>query len=82
MPTWMVDKNAVELLFKASAEPAPHLPSLASFCRRASRDEITALLRRAREIGCAVQPGRPVMDYQVRGMSEFFGIERKGGAHG
>ncbi len=42
----------------------------------------TALLRKAREIGCAVQPGRPVMDYQVRGMSEFFDIERKGGAHG
>ena len=38
----------------------------------------TALLRAAREKGCRVQPGRPMMDFQVRGMSEFFGIGRKG----
>lgn len=37
----------------------------------------TALLRRAREIGCRVQPGRPMMDHQVRGMAEFFDIERR-----
>lgn len=42
----------------------------------------TALLRAAAEKGCRVQPGRPMMDFQVRGMSEFFGIgrgERNGG---
>jgi shikimate dehydrogenase len=38
----------------------------------------TALLRKAREIGCRVQPGRPMMDFQVQAMSEFFDIERKG----
>ena len=38
----------------------------------------TALLRAAREIGCRVQPGRPMMDFQAQAMSEFFGIEREG----
>ena len=38
----------------------------------------TALLRAAREIGCRVQPGRPMMDFQVQAMSEFFDIEREG----
>jgi shikimate dehydrogenase len=42
----------------------------------------TALLRAARERGCAVQPGRPMMDFQVRGMSEFFDIERKDRGNG
>jgi shikimate dehydrogenase len=42
----------------------------------------TALLRVAREKGCKVQPGRPMMDYQVRGMSEFFDIERKERSNG
>jgi shikimate dehydrogenase len=37
----------------------------------------TALLRKAREIGCRVQPGRPMMDFQVEAMSEFFDIDRK-----
>ncbi|QEN84916.1 shikimate dehydrogenase [Labrys sp. KNU-23] len=37
----------------------------------------TALLRAARERGCTVQPGRPMMDFQVRAMSEFFDIDRK-----
>jgi len=37
----------------------------------------TALLREARAVGCRVQPGRPMMDFQVRGMSEFFDIERR-----
>jgi len=37
----------------------------------------TALLRMARKIGCRVQPGRPMMDFQVQAMSEFFDIERK-----
>ncbi|RUZ74214.1 shikimate dehydrogenase [Mesorhizobium sp. M7A.F.Ca.US.006.01.1.1] len=37
----------------------------------------TALLKKAREMGCKVQPGRPMMDYQVRGMAEFFDVERK-----
>ncbi|GGF43977.1 shikimate dehydrogenase [Aliidongia dinghuensis] len=40
----------------------------------------TALLRAAREIGCRVQPGRPMMDFQVQAMSEFFNIERRGAA--
>src|SRR5262249_34183408 len=37
----------------------------------------TALLRAAREVGCRVQPGRPMMDFQVQAMSEFFDIERR-----
>jgi shikimate dehydrogenase len=37
----------------------------------------TALLRAAKERGCGVQPGRPMMDFQVKGMSEFFDIERE-----
>ena len=41
----------------------------------------TALLRSAREIGCRVQPGRPMMDFQVQAMSEFFDIERRERGH-
>ncbi|WP_244846392.1 shikimate dehydrogenase family protein [Mesorhizobium sp. L-8-3] len=37
----------------------------------------TALLRKAKEIGCRIQPGRPMMDFQVEAMSEFFDIERR-----
>lgn len=36
----------------------------------------TPLLRAARRIGCRVQPGAPMMDFQVEAMSEFFGIAR------
>jgi shikimate dehydrogenase len=42
----------------------------------------TTLLRAARELGCRVQPGRPMMDYQVRAMSEFFDIDRKDRSNG
>lgn len=42
----------------------------------------TALLRAAREIGCRIQPGRPMMDFQVQAMSEFFDIERRDRDHG
>lgn len=42
----------------------------------------TALLRKAKEIGCRIQPGRPMMDFQVRGMAEFFDIDRKDRANG
>ena len=42
----------------------------------------TALLRAAREVGCRVQPGRPMMDFQVQAMSEFFDIERRERNHG
>lgn len=42
----------------------------------------TKLILAAREAGCRIQLGRPMMDFQVRGMSEFFGIDREGGAHG
>lgn len=42
----------------------------------------TALLKAARERGCTVQPGRPMMDYQVRGMADFFDIDRKDRANG
>jgi shikimate dehydrogenase len=42
----------------------------------------TRLLRAARELGCRVQPGRPMMDFQVQAMSEFFDIERKERDHG
>lgn len=35
----------------------------------------TALLRAAKEIGCRVQPGRPMMDFQVQAMSDFFGVD-------
>lgn len=37
----------------------------------------TALLRKAKEIGCRIQPGRPMMDFQVEAMSTFFDIDRK-----
>ena len=37
----------------------------------------TALLRAAKERGCRVQPGRPMMDHQVAGMSAFFDIDRE-----
>ncbi|WP_244630889.1 shikimate dehydrogenase [Aureimonas sp. ME7] len=42
----------------------------------------TPLLKAAREVGCKVQAGRPMMDFQVRGMSEFFDIERKDRSNG
>jgi shikimate dehydrogenase len=42
----------------------------------------TALLRKAQEIGCRVQPGRPMMDFQVQAMAEFFDIERKDRGNG
>jgi shikimate dehydrogenase len=42
----------------------------------------TALLRAAKARGCRVQPGRPMMDFQVKGMSEFFDIERENRGHG
>jgi shikimate dehydrogenase len=41
----------------------------------------TALLRAARQIGCDIQPGRPMMDFQVQAMSEFFDIEREDRNH-
>lgn len=37
----------------------------------------TALRRAAKEKGCRVQPGYPMMERQVPGMSEFFGIGHK-----
>ncbi|NHF72408.1 shikimate dehydrogenase [Paracoccus sp. 12-3] len=37
----------------------------------------TPLLQAARRIGCKIQPGRPMMDYQVEAMAEFFDIDRK-----
>ncbi|TIX18639.1 MAG: shikimate dehydrogenase [Mesorhizobium sp.] len=42
----------------------------------------TALLKAAKEIGCRIQPGRPMMDFQVEAMAEFFDIERKDRHHG
>lgn len=42
----------------------------------------TKLLLKAKEIGCRIQPGRPMMDYQVKGMSEFLDIERKDRGNG
>ncbi len=42
----------------------------------------TTLLRAAKEIGCRIQPGRPMMDFQVQGMSEFFDIERRSRSNG
>lgn len=38
----------------------------------------TALLREARRIGCRVQEGRPMMDFQVGAMCRFFGIGEEG----
>lgn len=38
----------------------------------------TALLAAARKAGCRIQPGRPMMDFQVEAMSRFFDIEHKG----
>lgn len=37
----------------------------------------TPLLRAARQIGCRIQPGRPMMDFQVEAMARFFDIDRK-----
>ena len=42
----------------------------------------TALLKKAREVGCTAQPGRPMMDYQMRGMAEFFDVERRNRSNG
>ncbi len=42
----------------------------------------TALLRKAKEIGCRIQPGLPMMDFQVEAMAAFFDIERKDRANG
>ncbi len=42
----------------------------------------TALLRKASEIGCRIQPGRPMMDFQVEAMSRFFGIDGEGRGDG
>lgn len=42
----------------------------------------TPLLKKAKEIGCRVQPGRPMMDFQVEGMAEFFDIERRNRTNG
>jgi len=42
----------------------------------------TALLKAAKAIGCRVQPGRPMMDFQVEAMAEFFDIERRDRGHG
>ena len=42
----------------------------------------TPLLRAAKQIGCTVQPGRPMMDFQVEAMAAFFDIDRKGRADG
>ncbi|BCG89919.1 shikimate dehydrogenase [Mesorhizobium sp. 113-3-9] len=42
----------------------------------------TALLKAAKKIGCRIQPGRPMMDFQVEAMAEFFDIERKDRGHG
>lgn len=42
----------------------------------------TALLKAAKEIGCCIQPGRPMMDFQVEAMAEFFDIDRKDRRHG
>jgi shikimate dehydrogenase len=37
----------------------------------------TPLLKAAKAIGCRIQPGRPMMDFQVEAMAAFFDIERK-----
>jgi shikimate dehydrogenase len=37
----------------------------------------TALLKAAKKAGCAIQPGRPMMDFQVQAMSDFFDIDRR-----
>jgi shikimate dehydrogenase len=42
----------------------------------------TALLRKAREIGCRIQSGRPMMNFQVEAMSEFFDIDREDRSNG
>lgn len=42
----------------------------------------TPLLAAARQIGCRLQPGRPMMDFQTRAMAEFFDIDRKACNHG
>ncbi|MDO9418369.1 shikimate dehydrogenase family protein [Pararhizobium sp.] len=42
----------------------------------------TPLLREAKKLGCRVQPGRPMMDFQVEAMSAFFDIDRKDRSNG
>ncbi|RWD64540.1 MAG: shikimate dehydrogenase [Mesorhizobium sp.] len=37
----------------------------------------TPLLKAAKAIGCRIQPGRPMMDFQVEAMAAFFDIDRK-----
>lgn len=37
----------------------------------------TALLAAAKRIGCPVQPGRPMMDFQTQAMAAFFDIDRR-----
>ena len=42
----------------------------------------TPLLAEAKRIGCRIQPGRPMMDFQVEAMADFFDIDRKDRADG
>lgn len=41
----------------------------------------TPLLREARRIGCRIQPGRPMLDFQVGAMAAFFDIDRRNRAN-
>ena len=45
---------------------------------KAAVPPLQALLAAARKAGCRIQPGRPMMDFQVEAMSRFFDIEHKG----
>lgn len=42
----------------------------------------TPLLKAAKQRGCRIQPGRPMMDFQVEAMADFFDIDRKDRPHG
>lgn len=42
----------------------------------------TALLQAARKAGCRIQHGRPMMQFQIQAMAEFFDVDRKVCTHG
>lgn len=42
----------------------------------------TPFLAAARAAGCAIQPGRPMMDWQTEAMAKFFDIDRKDRSNG
>ncbi|MGG4603066.1 shikimate dehydrogenase, partial [Alcaligenaceae bacterium Me47] len=42
----------------------------------------TALLQAARKASCRIQHGRPMMQFQIQAMADFFDVDRKDRANG